>query len=442
MPLSPDSLFTCVHKMSDEKSPMLILETARDLDEWTYRMNIPGTPKCIVGHHDVTRQIFMDKSTDKPREIYGNLQGTKSKTMFTSSNADPYMKAIRKSTAHAFSSREVGRMNDVATKYVNEWLDSRLADVVERPEPFDPAVEFNRITFKVICEAAFEYMATDEEYEFFEHHAYWDLVEHALRQATNPIRKTLWFLFPEARKGRRSSDAILDFAGRVLDAYRRKPLEERSTNNSLIKILHDNEAILTEHQRRSEIKDWLVAGHDTTGYSLAIMTVLVAKNRQVQDKLRREIAASSSSPASVVNNDYFKKVIKETQRVMPTAAGGSIRITGRDFQIEETGEIIPKGTITFHNQYLMNHNPNVFGSDANEFRPERWDDPTDDMKASSMPFAVGTRNCPGQSLALAEIYNSFPRLLTKYQLEVVEEGTKTYFLTLKYAGSKILAKNL
>jgi cytochrome P450 len=431
-------MFTNIRNFSHHKSPMLILETAKKMDAWTYRLSIPGMKACIVGHHEVTREIFLDKLTDKPRLIYKNLEGTKTKTMFTSANSDPYMKAVRKTTAHAFSSREVGRMNDVATKYVNEWLNGRLANLVERQEAFDPAVEFNRITFKVICESAFEYIATDDEFDFFEHHSMWDLTEHALRQSNNPFRKACWFLFPEARKGRQSSDALLEFSGRVLEAYRQKPLSERSTNNTLIKILHDNPAIETEHQRRSEIKDWLVAGHDTTGYSLANMTVLVAKHPQVQDKLRKEIAKSSSTD----DCEYFKKVTKETLRVMPTAAGGSVRITGRDFQVKETGEIIPKGTVTFHNQYLMNHNPSVYGPDADKFIPERWDHPTEEMKAAIMPFAVGTRNCPGQSLAMAEINNTFPRLLSKYHLEVVDEGYKTYFLTLKFKGSKILATKL
>jgi cytochrome P450 len=438
VPMSPDSMFVNISRFSNQKSPMLILETAQKMGKWTYRASLPGKSPVFVGDPDLVKEILLDKASDKPREVYKILEGTKSKTMFTSSNADPYMKAVRKSTAHAFSSREVGRMNEVATKYVNEWLDGRLKRLAEEKEPFVPTTEFNRITFKVICEAAFEYMATDEEFDWFEHHAKLDLTEFILKQPTDPIRQKFWFLYRDARKARESSNLLLDFAGKVLESYRQKPLNERSTNNTLIKILHDNPAIKTEHERRSEIKDWLIAGHDTTGYSLANITVLVAKHPEVQKKLRKEIVEASSTD----DCDYFKKVIKETMRVMPTAAGGSIRVTGRDFFVKDDGTYIPKGTVCFFNQYLMNHNPAVYGQTVDKFIPERWDDPTDEMKVAMAPFAVGTRNCPGQSLAMAEINNTFPRLLAKYDLELVDEGDKTYFLTLKYEGSKVLAKML
>mmetsp|Transcript_24919 Transcript_24919/g.59169 ORF Transcript_24919/g.59169 Transcript_24919/m.59169 type:complete len:418 (-) Transcript_24919:608-1861(-) len=417
---------------------MMVLEAAQKMGSWTYRVNIPGVNPCFVGHHDLAREILMDKLTDKHGPTYKNIAGPKPLTMFTSVNSDPYMKAVRKSTAHAFSSREVGRMNEVATKYVNGWMNGRLKNLVEQQETFDPAVEFNRITFKVICEAAFEYIATDDEFALFEHHAKANLSEHTVRQSIDPIRKTFWFLYPRAREARRSLAVLLEFAGKVLDAYRQKPLKERSTNNTLIKILHDNPAMKYEHQRQSEVLDWLVAGHDTTGFSLANLSVLVAKHHNVQDKLRQELAKTQSSQ----DCDYFKKVVKETLRVVPTAAGGSIRVTGRDFHVKQTGEVVPKGTVCFTNQYLMNHNPSVYGPDVAEFIPERWDVPTEEMKLAMAPFSVGTRNCPGQSLAMAEINNTFPRLLSKFNLELVEEGSLTYFLTLKYEGSKILAKKL
>lgn len=380
----------------------------------------------------------MDKLSDKHSATYQKLAGPKPKSMVVSVNADPYTKAVRKSAAHAFSSREVGRMNKISTKYVDEWLDGRLAMLVEKEEPFDPAVEFNRITFKVICEAAFEYVPTDEEFESFQHHLHVFLTEHLMKQSINPIRKTFWFLYPAAREARESLEALLQFSGTILQSYRNKPQGERSANSTLIKILHDLPAIESELQRRSEVLDWIITGYDTVGYTLANMAVLVSKNPNIQDKLRKELSKVSSPEGC----DYFKNVVKESSRVMPTAAGGSLRVTGRDFTIKETGEIIPKGTICFTNQYIMNHNPSVYGRDVDDFIPERWNFPTEEMTHALAPFSLGTRCCPGQALAMAEINNILPRLLSKYNLEVVEEGTKSYFLILKFQGSKILAKQL
>ena len=76
-----------------------------------------------------------------------------------------YTKGIRKSTTHAFSKNEVGRMNEIALKHVNRWLEERS----NLDAPFDPAHEMTRITFFSICEAAFEYEATEEEFVEFAH---------------------------------------------------------------------------------------------------------------------------------------------------------------------------------------------------------------------------------------------------------------------------------
>ena len=54
-------------------------------------------------------------------------------------------------------------------------------------------------------------------------------------------------------------------------------------------------------------------------------------------------------------------------------------------------------------------------------------------------FAKGKRNCVGQSLATAETSTVLPYVLSQYKLEIEEEGTLDYFLTLKFHGSRLKA---
>jgi len=434
--MAPIGMLDVITNLGGPRGPFWILETARKLGVMNYRLRLPGIEVCIVGDCQLTRDILQDKLSDKPRQFYKAFQGTGAKTMFSSSY-DPYMRSIRKATAHAFSKNEVGRMRSVAAKYVDQWMNGRLKELAKSGTPFNPAREFNLITFLVICEAAFEYNASKEEFDFFEHHAEITQREFIGKSPFNPLRAIFGAFIPSVREARDSMTAILKFCGHVLDTYRKNP--SKSTNSTLIKILNDNTSIESEFQRQSEVKDWLTAGHDTTGYSLANTLTLLAKHPQVQSKLQEELLQTTGVAAEEC--EYFKHVMKESMRVMPVAAGGSGRVTGQDYELKD-GTVVPKGSICFTNQYLMNHNADVYGENVDQFCPERWEDPTDEMKVAMSPFALGARACPGQPLAMSEINAVLPTILQKYSFELVTEGTPTNFLTFKYLGTQLIAKEL
>jgi cytochrome P450 len=89
----------------------------------------------------------------------------------------------------------------------------------------------------------------------------------------------------------------------------------------------------------------------------------------------------------------------------------------------------------------------VFGlhvddENADEYVPSRWDHPTQAQKDSFMLFSAGKQNCVGQSLAQAELHCIVPRILSEVELEVEEEGTITWFLTLKPIGARLKAKRV
>ncbi len=65
------------------------------------------------------------------------------------------------------------------------------------------------------------------------------------------------------------------------------------------------------------------------------------------------------------------------------------------------------------NTWVMHRDPEIWGPDAEEFRPERW-------KSLSVndnrfrPFGGGARICPGQTLALMEASYLVVRMLQTY----------------------------
>ena len=204
----------------------------------------------------------------------------------------------------------------------------------------------------------------------------------------------------------------------------------------MIQLVNDCQAVIQkggDSQKVVELTNWMIAGHDSTGYSLSNALILLAKHPQVQEKLRQETKGVDNPHLT----DYFQWVIKEANRLVPVAALGSIRVTGRNYTTQD-GCIIPKGAICFLAQHHGNRNPAVC-EEPDLFRPERWENPTQAMLQQHMPFSLGNRDCPGQAVAMAEINSALPLPLSKRSFELEDEGELDFFLALKCIGARLRA---
>ncbi|KAG2537874.1 hypothetical protein PVAP13_9NG324700 [Panicum virgatum] len=108
---------------------------------------------------------------------------------------------------------------------------------------------------------------------------------------------------------------------------------------------------------------------------------------------------------------YLKLVIKEALRLhcplpllLPRQCRETCQVMGYD---------IPKGTSVFVNVWAICRDPNYW-DDAEEFRPERFENTNLDYKGTSyefLPFGSGRRLCPGANLGLANIELALASLL-------------------------------
>jgi cytochrome P450 len=58
--------------------------------------------------------------------------------------------------------------------------------------------------------------------------------------------------------------------------------------------------------------------------------------------------------------------------------------------------LIRKGTGIVYSAYHMHRDPEIYGEDANEFRPERWEGPElNNVGSGFIPFHGGPRLCLG-----------------------------------------------
>lgn len=87
--------------------------------------------------------------------------------------------------------------------------------------------------------------------------------------------------------------------------------------------------------------------------------------------------------------------------------------------------MVRKGELVVFSQYVNTRMKSLFGEDACNFRPERWETgELDDIGWGYFPFNGGPRQCLGEDFALMEISYTIIRLLQTFPVIVLPEGEK------------------
>ena len=423
-------LLESVKLFAGSTAPWDLLNLAKKHDSDIYYLRLPTRigGVYIVGDPIVAREVLLDKTSDKRASlpiiaIFG------CPSMLTRPTTDPMWKVARKGTAPAFGSSEIKRMDQICNGNVERWIAERLGPSIEKNESFDPSTEMTRLTFNLITNWAFEYIATDEEYDHFSHHFELALNELALKQGTNPLRK--YYAPSELQKALQSCAEVQEIAKKILATYRKN--ENKSPNKTMIRLIVENEQF-DDKQRVAEIATMIIAGFETTGCTLSSILMLLAQHPDVGTKLRQELATMDAANWS--KSDYLRCVITESKRFLPVAALGSTRIIGRDISCKGGSIVIPKGSHVLMPQILAHRNPAVF-EDSDFFLPVTWENADKAMRDSLFTFSRSNRNCVGQSLAMSELYSVVPTLLARYHFEIVDEGELVNILSFKYVGARL-----
>ncbi|KAI0058906.1 cytochrome P450 monooxygenase CYP63 [Artomyces pyxidatus] len=182
---------------------------------------------------------------------------------------------------------------------------------------------------------------------------------------------------------------------------------------------------------RYELLTFLIASRETTTSVLTFTVYFFALHPEVCIRLRQEVLETFGSEETPVyeklkSMKYLRAVINETLRLFPSAP--LIVRMSRD-----TPLVLPQATSTSpaplhlppHTQVMMlslllHRRHDLWGPDADEFKPERWFDEAFNTKVNATPFMYspfygGPRVCIGQEFALNEIGYFLVRLLQRFQ---------------------------
>jgi len=178
----------------------------------------------------------------------------------------------------------------------------------------------------------------------------------------------------------------------------------------------------TTQQLMDECKTFFFAGRETTSVLLSWTILLLALHPDWQDKVREE-AISIDQNRDILTLESLGKlkilgmVLNETLRLYPPVAT-FVRETFKDLKLGEE-MVIPKGVSVIADILSIHKNPRYWGSDANEFRPERFRDgvaaATGNHPSAFIPFASGPRVCLGQNFAVLEAKVAMSILLKHFK---------------------------
>ena len=167
----------------------------------------------------------------------------------------------------------------------------------------------------------------------------------------------------------------------------------------------------------------------------------MATNPAAQKRLRREVHESIPDPKALLAPHYdiaglleslpfLNAVCNETLRLYPTLPITS-RVARCDTSIN--GQFVPKGTLSFIVPWATNRDKNLWGEDAELFRPERWLDPDTgranfiggaDSNFSFLTFLHGPRSCIGQNFARAEFRALLAAFGGSFEIEMADPNEK------------------
>lgn len=188
---------------------------------------------------------------------------------------------------------------------------------------------------------------------------------------------------------------------------------------------------LTDENIRFQLITFLIAGHETTSGLLSFATYYLLSTPRAYRALQKEIDdVLGSDPLElkhIPKLEYTAAVLRETLRLSPPAPAFMVQpfedtVVGGKYPIKKSDVVV----IDIRN---MQRDPDVWGDDADEFRPERMLDGKFDALPSNSwkPFGNGARGCIGRPFAwqealmmLATLYQKFDFRFhdPSYQLEV------------------------
>ncbi|XP_072396935.1 probable cytochrome P450 6a14 isoform X1 [Diabrotica undecimpunctata] len=186
----------------------------------------------------------------------------------------------------------------------------------------------------------------------------------------------------------------------------------------------DGTDFITFNELAAQCLLFFVAGFETSSTTMSFALLELARNKDIQNKLRDEIKRVLNKHNNELTYDaimemkYLEQVIYESLRKHPPTPN-LIRKCTKDYIVPGTGVTIKKGVQVLIPILAIQNDPEVY-PDPEKFDPDRF---TDENKAKRHPaaflaFGDGPRYCLGARLGLMQTKVGLITFINNFQVDV------------------------
>ncbi|CAH2053702.1 unnamed protein product [Thlaspi arvense] len=253
-----------------------------------------------------------------------------------------------------------------------------------------------------------------------------ELIAQAFKKSYIP---GLRFYPTKSNRRMKAIDREIDLILRGIVSKRENAREAAAANDDLLGILLESNSEESQRYGMSveevmqECKLFYFAGQETTSVLLVWTMVLLSHHQDWQARAReevRQILGDNNRPDidSLSSLKVMTMIFNEVLRLYPPVAQLK-RAVNKEMKLGEL--TLPAGVHVYIPTALVHRDPELWGDDAADFKPERFKDGVSKATKNQVcffPFGWGPRICIGQSFALLEAKMAMALILQRFSFEL------------------------
>lgn len=392
----------------------------------------------VITSVDLAKEVMdddkFDKFINKPIEYLRRASGD---GLFTAWTHEPNWEKAHNILLPGFAHKAIENYIPIMQKTIDQLLERWT---IKEGQYIDVADDMTKLTFETIGLCGFDYsfdsFTSEKQHPFIEAMLF-AFTEAVLLARTPPILHP--FRFSRNRQFKKHVSYMNDMLAEIIRKRRAAPESEVQKTDFLQLMLHSKDGnsgeALSDENIRFQIVTFLVAGHETTGSTLAfaIYNLLkypeqLAKAYEETDRILGFDKKREITQADFKELKFLRQVLMDTLRLYPPLLGLA-RYTPVDRAIGKERYPIKANKTIYLMTYYLHRDKKHWGENPDLFNPDNFS-PEAIVKRDRDAFkAFGTsqRSCIGQHFAMLEATLALAKILQHFKMKL-EDGYEIQFL--------------